>query len=325
MNELPQDARILVAGARGMVGTALIRCLQAAGYTHLLAPDRAELNLADAVAVRQYFAGQQPEYVFLAAAKVGGIHANNTYPADFIQDNLSIALNLISASHAAGVKRLLFLGSSCIYPRLAPQPMREEYLLTGALEPTNEAYALAKIAGIKLCESFNRQHHTDYRSVMPTNLYGPGDNFHLQDSHVIPALLRKFHEAKRAAQPEVEVWGSGLVRREFLHVDDLAAACLFVMRLPAAAYWQAAQPMCSHLNVGWGEDVSIRELAELVRSVTGFTGSIRYNSTKPEGTPRKWLAVSKLRGLGWRAHIDLRQGLQATYAWFCAHEAESRR
>ncbi len=325
MEPLHPEARILVAGARGMVGAALVRQLRALGHDRLLTPSRAELDATDALAVQRYFAAQRPDYVLLAAAKVGGIHANNTYPADFIRDNLAIALNVISASHAVGVQRLLFLGSSCIYPKLAPQPLREEYLLTGALEPTNEPYALAKIAGIKLCESFNRQYQTDYRAVMPTNLYGPGDNFHLQDSHVIPALLRKFHEARQRGQTEVEVWGTGLVRREFLHVDDLAAACVFVLRLPSAVYWNVARPMCAHLNVGCGEDVSIRELAELVRHVTGFTGVIRYNADKPEGTPRKWLDVSKIRQLGWQARIGLRQGLAETYAWFCAHEADARR
>lgn len=325
LERLAPEAKILVAGAGGMVGAALVRQLRAAGHTQLLTPRRAELDFTDAVAVNHYFAAYRPDYVLLAAAKVGGIHANNTYPAEFIRDNLAMALNVITASHQVGVQRLLFLGSSCIYPKLAPQPLREEYLLIGALEPTNEPYALAKIAGIKLCESFNRQYQTDYRAVMPTNLYGPRDNFHLQDSHVIPALLRKFHEAKQAGATEVEVWGTGLVRREFLHVDDLAAACLFVLRLPKTVYGQVTQPMCAHLNIGIGEDISIRELAELVRHVTGFAGVIRYNADKPEGTPRKWLEVSKLKQLGWQAQIELRRGLADTYAWFCTHEAETRR
>jgi GDP-L-fucose synthase len=316
-----QGARIFVAGHRGMVGAALVRRLQAGGCTNLLLRTRAELDLTCQDDVDAFFRHERPEYVFLAAARVGGIHANNTYPADFIYDNLAIATHVIHAAHATGVTRLLFLGSSCIYPRLAPQPMTEEGLLTGVLEPTNEPYAIAKIAGIKLCESYNRQHGTDFRSVMPTNLYGPEDNFDLQTSHVLPALIRKFHEAKLAGAAEVEVWGSGTPRREFLHVDDLADACLFVMQLDAARHRAATAPMLSHLNVGTGTDVTIRELAELVREATGYTGRIRFNPGYPDGTPRKLLDVSKLAGLGWRARTGLADGIVETYRWFCGRES----
>jgi nucleoside-diphosphate-sugar epimerase len=316
-----RTARIFVAGHRGMVGSAIVRRLQAAGCAHLLQRTRAELDLTRQADVDAFFESERPEYVFLAAARVGGIYANNTYPADFIYDNLAIAANVIHAAHATGVERLLFLGSSCIYPRLAAQPMTEEALLTGTLEPTNEPYAIAKIAGIKLCESYNRQHGTDFRSVMPTNLYGPEDNFDLKTSHVLPALIRKFHEAKIAGAAEVEVWGSGKPRREFLHVDDLAEACLFVMQLDAARYREATQPMLSHLNVGTGTDVTIAELAALVREATGYTGRIRFNAKYPDGTPRKLLDVAKLAGLGWRARTGLAEGVAATYRWYLDHAA----
>ncbi|MBL8200918.1 MAG: GDP-L-fucose synthase [Chromatiales bacterium] len=309
-------ARIFVAGHRGMVGSAIVRRLKAAGCDNLVLPGRQDVDLAEHGQVREFFQRERPEYVFMAAARVGGILANSTYPADFIYTNLAIAANVIQCAHAAGTARLLFLGSSCIYPRDAPQPMPEDCLLTGPLEPTNEPYAIAKIAGIKLCESFNRQHGTDFRSVMPTNLYGPNDNFDLKTSHVLPAMLRKFHEAKVAGAASVELWGSGTPRREFLHVDDLAEACLFVMSLPQDRYASATQPMRSHLNVGTGTDIPIRELAELVRDVVGFPGEIRFNPEYPDGTPRKLLDVSRLAGLGWRARTDLRQGIAATYDWY---------
>ena len=310
------ERRIFVAGHNGMVGSAIVRRLRQLGCDNLLLRSRAELDLVDQAQVRDFFAGEKPDIVFLAAAKVGGIYANQTYPADFIHDNLVIASNIIGAAHAASVERLLFLGSSCIYPREAPQPMPESSLLTGPLESTNEPYAIAKIAGIKLCESYNRQHGTDYRSVMPTNLYGVNDNFDLKTSHVLPALIRKFHEAKETGASEVEVWGSGKPRREFLFVDDLADACVFVVSLDKAQYDAAVEPMLSHINVGTGEDVSISELAEIVKSVTGFEGAIRLNADYPDGTMRKLLDVSKLRALGWKAQTGLREGIEATYRWF---------
>ncbi|MCC7258098.1 MAG: GDP-L-fucose synthase [Gammaproteobacteria bacterium] len=312
----PREARIFVAGHRGMVGAAIVRRLQAAGCGNLLLCTRAELDLTRQDAVERFFRTERPEQVYLAAARVGGILANSTRPAEFIAENLAIALHVIQAAHASGVQRLLFLGSSCIYPRLAPQPMTEAALLTGALEPTNEPYAIAKIAGIKLCESFNRQYGTDFRSVMPTNLYGPGDNFDLKTSHVLPALIRKFHEAKAAGAPEVEVWGSGTPRREFLHVDDLADACVFVMNLPKARLDAVTTPTCSHLNVGTGSDVTIRELAGMVADAVGYTGRIAFNAQYPDGTPRKLLDVSVLQGLGWQPAIALREGLIATYDWY---------
>ncbi len=313
---MEQEAKVYVAGHRGLVGAAILRRLEAEGYRNLLFRTYEELDLREPGNVSRLFATEKPDYVFVAAAKVGGIQANNTYPADFIRDNLLIELNLIDSAWRSGVRRLLFLGSSCIYPRLASQPMLEEALLTGTLEPTNEPYAIAKIAGIKLCESYNRQFGTDFRSLMPTNLYGPGDNFDLANSHVIPALLRKFHQAKRSGAPWVEVWGTGQPRREFLHVEDLADACLFVMKRPQAVYAAHTQPMLSHLNVGAGEDISISDLAALVAEVVGYRGEIRFDPTKPDGTPRKLLDSSRLRGLGWRPRIGLRQGLQDTYRWF---------
>ena len=285
-----------------MVGSAIVRTLQAAGHTHIVTRTHAELDLTDQAAVRAFFALEKPDQVYLAAAKVGGIHANNTYPADFIYDNLMIQANVIQAAFAHGVRKLLFLGSSCIYPRLAEQPMREEALLTGTLEATNEPYALAKIAGIKLCESYNRQygasHGVDYRSVMPTNLYGPGDNYHPENSHVLPALIRRFHEAKRDGLPQVTVWGSGTPRREFLYVDDMASASVHVMNLPVDVYQQHTQPMLSHINVGWGDDVTIADAARTVAQVVGYTGQIVFDTQKPEGTPRKLMDSQRLRALG---------------------------
>ena len=311
-----QGSRVYVAGHRGMVGAALVRRLQDAGCEQLLLRSRDELDLANQDQVAQFFGAEKPDYVFLAAAKVGGIHANNSFPAQFIYINLMIAANVIDAAYRHGARRLLFLGSSCIYPRLAAQPMAEDALLTGQLEPTNEPYALAKIAGIKLCESYNREYGTDFRSVMPTNLYGPHDNFDLQTSHVLPALVRKCHEAKIAGSDSVEIWGTGKPRREFLHVDDLADACLFVMCLPPAAYGEATDPMQSHLNVGVGSDVTIRELAALIADVVGFGGQLRFNADYPDGTPRKLLDVDRLSDLGWRARIDLREGIEQAYAWY---------
>ncbi len=316
--------RIYVAGHRGMVGSAIVRQLearQAAGEaTELITRTHAELDLTDQAAVRDFMAAEAPDVVILGAAKVGGIHANNTYPAEFIYDNLMMQANVIHQAFAARVKRLLFLGSSCIYPRETPQPMAEEALLTGVLEPTNEPYAIAKIAGIKLCESYNRQygqsHGIDYRSVMPTNLYGPGDNFRPQHSHVLPALIRRFHEAAEAGAKEVVIWGTGTPRREFLHVDDMAEAALFVLDLPADVYAANTQPMPSHINVGVGEDISILELAELVAEVTGFKGRIVTDPSKPDGTPQKLLDVSRLAAMGWRARIGLREGIESTYQWY---------
>ncbi len=311
-----KDAKIFVAGHTGLVGSAIVRALDAAGYGNLLLKRHKELDLTCQADVSAFFKKENPEYVFLAAAKVGGIVANNTYPADFIYDNVMIEANVIRASHSTGVKRLLFLGSSCIYPKLAPQPIREEALLTGPLEPTNEPYAIAKIAGIKLCEAFNRQFGTDFRSVMPTNLYGPGDNFHPVNSHVIPGMLRRFHEARTKGKDQVEVWGTGNVRREFLFVDDLANACLFVMQLDKAVYQDQTSAMCSHINIGYGEDISIRELAAIISQVTGFRGRIVFDTSKPDGTPRKLLDISKIQKLGWSPSVDLKQGLEITYRWF---------
>ncbi|MBU3694196.1 MAG: GDP-L-fucose synthase [Rhodocyclaceae bacterium] len=315
---------IYVAGHRGMVGSAIVRRLQALGHGAILTATHAELDLTDQAAVHAWFADHRPEQVYLAAAKVGGIHANNTYPAEFIYDNLMIQANVIHAAHSTGVQKLLFLGSSCIYPRLAPQPMAEDALLTGTLEATNEPYAIAKIAGIKLCESYNRQYGRDYRSVMPTNLYGPGDNFHPDNSHVIPALLRRFHEAVRADAAEVPIWGTGMPMREFLHVDDMAAASVHVMNLDEATWRANTQPMLSHINVGTGVDCSIRELAETIARVTGFRGRLAWDSTKPDGTPRKLMDVSRLAALGWRASIGLEDGLHDAYRWFLQHQGDFR-
>ncbi|MBM1222485.1 GDP-L-fucose synthase [Ponticoccus sp. SC2-23] len=305
-----------VAGHRGMVGGAILRRLQARGEAEIVTRTSAELDLTDQAAVRAFMEAERPDVVILAAAKVGGIHANNTYPAQFIYENLMIECNVIHQAHAAGVQRLLQLGSSCIYPREAAQPMREDALLTGVLEPTNEPYAVAKIAGIKLCESYNRQYGRDYRSVMPTNLYGPGDNFHPENSHVLPALIRRFHEAAQAGAEEVVLWGTGKPMREFLHVDDMAEASLFVLDLDAETYAANTEPMLSHINVGTGTDVTIRELADMVAEITGFGGRIVQDISKPDGTMKKLMDVSRLAEMGWRARIDLRDGIESTYAWF---------
>lgn len=307
---------VFVAGDRGMVGSAIIRRLQALGYTNIITQRKDELNLLDQKNVQEFFKSNKIEQVYLAAAKVGGIHANNTFPADFIYENLMIEANIIHAAHSSDVNKLLLLGSSCIYPRDAEQPMKESALLTGTLESTNEPYAIAKIAGIKLCESFNRQYQRDYRSVMPTNLYGPNDNFHPENSHVLPALLRRFHEATLRNDEEVVVWGSGKPMREFLHVDDMAAASVYVMELDPAIYKAHTQPMLSHINVGTGIDCTIREVAETIAKITGFTGKLTFDSTKPDGTLRKLMDVSRLSSLGWNAAIDLETGLRETYQWF---------
>ncbi|MBP8150802.1 MAG: GDP-L-fucose synthase [Xylophilus sp.] len=312
--------RIYVAGHRGMVGSAIVRRLQGLGGVEIITATHAELDLTNQAAVQAFFAAQRIDAVYLAAAKVGGIHANNTYPAEFIYQNLMMEANVVHAAHMAGVQKLLFLGSSCIYPKLAPQPMREDALLTGVLEPTNEPYAIAKIVGIKLCESYNRQYGRDYRSVMPTNLYGPHDNYHPDNSHVIPALLRRFHEAVQRGDDEVVIWGSGTPMREFLHVDDMAAASVHVMNLDADTYRAHTQPMLSHINVGTGVDCTIRELAETVARVTGFGGQLVFDASKPDGTPRKLMDVSRLAALGWRATIALEDGLRDAYAWFLSNQ-----
>lgn len=318
-DQAPRPARIFLAGHRGMVGSAILRRLQARrDGNEILTRSRAELDLADAAAVRHFLRAERPDAVILAAAKVGGIHANASQPAEFIAENLAIALNVIRESHAAGVTRLLNLGSSCIYPRAAPQPIPEEALLTGVLEPTNEPYAVAKIAAIKLCESYNRQYGTDYRSVMPTNLYGPGDNFHPETSHVLPALIRRFHEAAETGAPEVTIWGTGTPRREFLHVDDMAEASLFVLDLPREVHAAQTLPMLSHLNVGSGRDIAIADLARLVARITGFAGEIRFDTSHPDGTPRKLLDVNRLAKLGWTAKIGLEEGVAATWRWYAA-------
>lgn len=309
-------AKIYVAGHRGMVGGAILRRLEARGEDTLITRGSNELDLRDQAAVRAFMQTERPDAVILAAAKVGGIHANNTYPADFIYDNLLIQANVIGQAHEAGVQRLLFLGSSCIYPREVPQPMSEDALLTGLLEPTNEPYAIAKIAGIKLCESFNRQHGRDYRSVMPTNLYGPGDNFHPENSHVMPALIRRFHEAKENGAEVVTVWGSGKPKREFLHVDDMAEAGLFVMDLDRDTYEANTQPMLSHINVGTGSDVSIADLAAMVARVVGFKGRIALDASKPDGAPRKLMNVDRLAQMGWLASIELEAGIDDAYRWY---------
>jgi len=308
-----------------MVGGAILRQLRARGETNIVTRSHAELDLTDQAAVRAFMQVERPDVVILAAAKVGGIFANNSSPAEFIYENLMIEANVIHQAYAAGVTRLLQLGSSCIYPRAVPQPMREDALLTGVLEPTNEPYAIAKIAGIKLCESYNRQHGTDYRAVMPTNLYGPGDNFHPENSHVLPALIRRFHEAAQSRTEEVTIWGTGTPRREFLHVDDMAAASLFVLDLPKTDYEANTQPMLSHINVGSGTDISILELAQKVATVTGYTGRIITDPSKPDGTPRKLMDVSRLTQMGWSAQIGLDQGLAETYQWFLANSESFRR
>jgi len=313
------NKRIFVAGHRGMVGSAIVRALKKRDYSNIITRTHAEVDLTDQAQVRAFFETEKIDEVYLAAARVGGIHANNTYPADFIYQNLMIEANVIHEAWRSGVSRLLFLGSSCIYPRLAEQPIREEYLLTGTLEPTNEPYAIAKIAGIKLCESYNRQHGADYRSVMPTNLYGPGDNYHPENSHVIPALIRRFHEAKVSGAPSVAIWGSGTPRREFLHVDDMAEASLHVMHLERTTYEANTSPMLSHLNVGTGEDITISGVAEIIRSVIGYDGRIEFDRNKPDGAPRKLMDSGKLSQLGWKAKIGLAEGIADAYRDFKQH------
>jgi GDP-L-fucose synthase len=321
MNEFQK--RIFVAGHRGMVGSAIVRCLTEKGYTNIVARSHSELDLTDQAQVRAFFAEERPQEVYVAAAKVGGIHANNTYPAEFIYSNLMVEANLIHEAWRTGVSKLLFLGSSCIYPRLAAQPMSEEALLTGKLEPTNEPYAIAKIAGIKLCESYNRQYGCDFRSVMPTNLYGPGDNYHPENSHVLPAMIRRFHEARMTDAPSVVIWGTGSPKREFLYVDDMASACVHVMDLPREAYAAHTEVTASHINVGTGEDLSIAELAQLVSEVVGYQGAIRFDTSKPDGTPRKLLDISKIRQLGWKPSVTLRAGIAYAYEDFCSEELVS--
>jgi GDP-L-fucose synthase len=322
MNDL--TTRIFVAGHRGMVGSAIVRRLEALGYKNIVTRTRKELDLTNQQQVHAFFKDENIQQVYLAAAKVGGIHANNTYPAEFLYENLMIECNIIHAAHLAGIQQLLFLGSSCIYPKHAEQPMKEEALLTGTLEPTNEPYAIAKIAGIKLCESYNRQFGRDYRSVMPTNLYGQNDNFHPKNSHVIPAMMRRFHEAKESGAREVVVWGSGKPMREFLHVDDMAAASLHVMNLDNETYQANTQPMLSHINVGTGVDCTIRELAETMKGVVGFEGELVFDTDKPDGAPRKLMDVSRLNSLGWQATTSLESGLGHTYDWFLKHQDDLR-
>jgi GDP-L-fucose synthase len=313
---ISKESKIYVAGHRGMVGSAICRRLSALGYENILTRTHAELDLLSQQEVHEFYREQKPDYVVIAAAKVGGIYANDTFPADFIYQNLMIEANLVHEGWKAGVNDLLFLGSSCIYPKFAEQPIKEDALLTGALESTNEPYAIAKIAGIKLCESYNRQYGTHYRSVMPTNLYGINDNFHPKNSHVIPALLRRFHESKVNQRPQIEVWGSGNAMREFLYVDDMAEACVYVMNVEQSLYAEYTQPMLSHLNVGTGKDVTIRELAETISDVVGYSGEIVWDSKMPDGTPRKLMDVSRIKSLGWEAKINLREGLEGTYRWF---------
>jgi GDP-L-fucose synthase len=310
------NGKVYVAGHRGMVGSAIVRALERRGVEGIVTRTHAEMDLVDQQAVREFFAKERPRSVVMAAARVGGIHANDTYPAEFIYDNLMVQSNVIHEAWRAGVKKLLFLGSSCIYPRMAPMPMREDALLTGPLEPTNEPYAIAKIAGIKMCESYNRQYGTDYRSVMPTNLYGPGDNYHPENSHVIPGLIRRFHEAKEQGAERVMMWGTGSPRREFLYVDDMAEASVHVMELDHATYAANTQPRLSHINVGSGEDISILELARLVAKTVGYAGRIENDTTKPDGTPRKLMDVGRLKSLGWTPRVDLEQGLALAYRDF---------
>ena len=308
--------KIYIAGHRGLVGSAIVRQLKERGFVNLVIRTHKELDLINQAQVKSFFKQEKPDYVILAAAKVGGINANNTYPADFIYKNIMIEVNVINSAYESKVKRLLFLGSTCIYPKEVEQPMREDALLTSILEPTNEPYALAKIAGIKLCESYNRQHDTDFRSVMPTNLYGINDNFHPENSHVIPALMRRFHEAKVNNDSEVVVWGTGNAMREFLYVDDMAAASLFVLELDEKTYQANTQPMLSHINLGTGKDVTIREMAETMKEVVGFEGKLTFDITKPDGAPRKLIDVSRLSNMGWTYNVDLKAGLEKTYEWY---------
>lgn len=314
---MDKKAKIFVAGHRGLVGSAIVRRLQAGGYSNLILRTHAELDLTRQAKVEAFFAAEKPDYVFLAAAKVGGIHANSTYPAEFIHVNLEIQNNVIDAAYRYGVTRLLFLGSSCIYPKMAPQPIREDVLLTGALEPTNQAYALAKIAGIEMCRSYNRQYGTEYLSAMPTNLYGPGDNYHPENSHVIPALIRRFHEAKQSGATEVEIWGTGTPRREFLYSDDLADACVFMMERPMALEFGAL------VNVGVGTDLTIRELATLIAEVVGYSGELTFNPERPDGTPQKLLDIDRITSMGWRAKMPLFDGLRLAYADFLMNHARN--
>ena len=318
------DSPIYVAGHRGMVGSAIVRRLQALGHTNLITATHAELDLTSQAAVKAFFARQRIDHVVLAAAKVGGIHANNTYPAEFIYENLMMECNVVHAAHEAGVQHLLFLGSSCIYPRMAAQPMREDALLTGTLESTNEPYAIAKIAGIKLCESYNRQYGTDFRCIMPTNLYGPGDNFHAEDSHVLPALVRRFHDALLSGAPEVLIWGSGTPLREFLYVDDLADACLLLMEQPRARLAELGTPQCAHINAGSGEEVRIATLAVMVAEALGYDGHIAFDRNRPDGTPRKLLDSSRLRRLGWEPKVSLADGLHRTVRHYLAAYSADR-
>lgn len=316
--------KIYLAGHSGMVGSAIMRRLMKQNDAEIVTSSHAKIDLTDQNAVSAFMRAERPDMVILAAAKVGGIHANNTYPAEFIYENMMMECNIIHQSYKAGVKRLLFLGSSCIYPRNAPQPMSEDMLLTGSLEATNEPYAIAKIAGIKLCESYNRQYGVDYRSVMPTNLYGPGDNFHPENSHVLPALIRRFHEAVQNDRNEVVIWGSGRPRREFLHVDDMADASLAVLNLPPDIYLANTMPMLSHVNVGTGSDISIAELTQIIADVTNYKGGIKFDVSKPDGTPRKLLDVSRLENMGWVARIGLKDGIKSTYEWFANNQSTLR-
>jgi len=318
--QITKDSRIYIAGHRGLVGSAIVRQLEGRGCTNLITRTHKELDLTNQAAVQHFFAKEKPDYVILAAAKVGGIHANNTYPADFIYQNMMIEANVIDAAYRNDVTRLLFLGSTCIYPKAVAQPMREDSLLTDVLEPTNEPYAVAKISGIKLCESYNRQYGTDFRSVMPTNLYGINDNFHPENSHVIPALMRRFHEAKLNNDKEVVVWGSGTPMREFLYVDDMAEALLFVLELDEATYQANTKPMLSHINVGTGKDVTIRDMAETVKSVVGFKGELKFDASKPDGPKRKLIDVTRLTNMGWTYSVELEEGLKKTYDWYLKNQ-----
>jgi GDP-L-fucose synthase len=315
-----KDSRVYIAGHRGLVGSAIVRQLEARGFTNLILRTSSELDLTNQASVQDFFTKEKPEYVILAAAKVGGIHANNTYPADFIYKNMMIEANVINSAFESKVTRLLFLGSTCIYPKAVAQPMREDSLLTDVLEPTNEPYAVAKIAGIKLCESYNRQHGTDFRSVMPTNLYGINDNFHPENSHVIPALMRRFHEAKINNDKEIVIWGTGSPMREFLYVDDMAEASLFVLELDEETYQAKTKPMLSHINVGTGKDVTILEMAEAMKRVVGFKGELKFDSTKPDGSKRKLIDVERLTAMGWSYNVELEDGLKSTYKWYLSKQ-----